>query len=92
MPVELQNDDEMIITLDDGTEQVMKILFTYENEERKKSYVFLQEKEDEDNVLAFIYNEDDKSLEEIEDDDEYSEVEEVFNAFLNDQKIKEAKN
>lgn len=92
MPVELQNDDEMIITLDDGTEQVMKILFTYENEERKKSYVFLQEKEDEDNVLAFIYNEDDKSLEEIEDDDEYSEVEEVFNAFLNDPKIKEDKN
>lgn len=92
MPVELQNDDEMIITLDDGTEKVMRILFTYENEERKKSYVFLQEKEDEDNVLAFIYNEEDKSLEEIEDDDEYSEVEEVFNAFLNDPKIKEAKN
>jgi uncharacterized protein YrzB (UPF0473 family) len=91
MAVNLINDDEMIITDESGNEKVMKILFTYENEERNKSYVFLYEKDDEDNVLAFIYNEDDKSLSEIEDDEEYGEVEEVFNAFMEDPKIAEAK-
>ena len=83
---------EMIVTDDQGNEKVMKILFTYDNDERKKSYVFLYEKDDEDNVMAFAYNEENQSLEEIEDDDEYAEVEEVFNAFNEDPKIQEAKN
>lgn len=77
-------ENEMIVTDENGDEKVMNILFTYENEQRHKSYVFLYEKGDEDNVLAFIYNENDKSLDEIEDDEEYSEVEEVFNAYIED--------
>lgn len=84
-------DDEMIITTESGEEKVMKILFTYESEARKKQYVFLYEKEDEDNVLVFSVNESDNSLEEIEDDEEYSEAEEVFNAFMNDEKIQDLK-
>ncbi len=90
MGVELL-ENEMIITDENGEEKVMNILFTYENEERGKSYVFLYEKGDEDNVMAFIYDEQSKSLNEIEDDDEYEEVEEVFNAFMEDPKISEAK-
>lgn len=90
MGVELL-ENEMIITDENGDEKVLNILFTYENEERGKSYVFLYEKDDEDNVMAFIYNEEDKSLSEIEDDDEYNEVEEVFNAFNEDPKIVDAK-
>ncbi len=77
-------ENEMIITDNNGDEKLMNILFTYENEERGKSYVFLYEKGNEDNVLAFIYNESDKSLDEIEDDEEYNEVEEVFNAYVED--------
>lgn len=84
-------DDEMIITTDSGEEKVMKILFTYESEERGKQYVFLYEKDDEDNVLVFSINEQDQSLEEIEDDEEYNEAEEVFNAYMNDEKIAEIK-
>ena len=70
-------DDEMIITTDSGEEKVMKILFTYESEQRNKSYVFLYEKDDEENVLVFSVNESDNSLEEIEDDEEYNEAEET---------------
>lgn len=91
MDQNLLNENEMIVTDENGNEKVMQILFTYENEERKKSYVFLYEKDDEENVLAFIYNEEDKSLSEIEDDEEYGEVEEVFNAYMLDPKIQEAK-
>ena len=84
-------DDEIVITTDSGEEKVMKILFTYESEERKKQYVFLHEKDDEDNVLVFSVNEKEGSLEEIEDDDEYAEAEEVFEAYMNDEKIQEIK-
>lgn len=84
-------DDEMIITTEDGEEKLMKILFTYESEARKKQYVFLYEKDDEENVLVFSVNENDNSLEEIEDDEEYNEAEEVFNAYMNDEKIQDLK-
>ena len=84
-------DDEMLITLDNGEEKVMKILFTYESEQRGKQYVFLYEEDDEENVLVFAYNDKDHSLEEIEDDEEYKEAEEVLNAFYEDEKIQEIK-
>ena len=84
-------DDEMFITNEKGEEKVMKILFTYESEERGKEYVFLYEKDDEDNVLVFAINEKEETLEEIEDDEEYAEAEEVFNAYMNDEKIQEIK-
>ncbi len=90
MPLELDN-NEILITDESGKEHVMKILFTYDNEVRGKSYVFLYEENDEDNVLAFSYNEKTKELNEIEDDEEYKEVEEVFNAFNEDPKLQEAK-
>ena len=84
-------DDEMIITNENGEEKVMKILFTYESEQRKKTYAFLYEKGDEDNIMVFSVNEKDGSLEEIEDDEEYAEAEEVFNAYMSDEKIQEIK-
>ena len=84
-------DDEMIITNEKGEEKVMKILFSYESEQRGKEYVFLYEKDDEENVLVFSVNAEDNSLEEIEDDEEYAEAEEVFNAYMNDEKIQEIK-
>lgn len=80
-------DDEIEITLDDGSVEVMKILFTYENEERGHSYVFIYKDGEEDDVMPFIYNESDKSLKEIEDEEEFNEVEEVFNAFIDEKLI-----
>ena len=87
---QILNDKQMIITLDNGEEVLLNILFTYENEARKKTYVFVYEDEHEDDVMAYIYDENSHSLSEIEDDDEYDEVEEVFNTFMNDEKIQDA--
>ena len=87
---QILNDKQMIITLDNGEEVLLNILFTYENEARKKTYVFVYEDEHEDDVMAYIYDENTHSLSEIEDDDEYDEVEEVFNTFMNDEKIQDA--
>lgn len=87
---QILNDKQMIITLDNGEEVLLNILFTYENEARKKTYVFVYEDEHEDDVMAYIYDENIHSLSEIEDDDEYDEVEEVFNTFMNDENIQDA--
>ena len=87
---QILNDKQMIITLDNGEEVLLNILFTYENEARKKTYVFVYEDEPEDDVMAYIYDENTHSLSEIEDDDEYDEVEEVFNTFMNDENIQDA--
>ena len=85
------DDNKIIITDENGDEKVFNILFTYENEERGKNYVFVYLDNEEDNVMAFIYDELTKEIKEIEDDEEYEEVEEVFNAYVEDPKINEIK-
>lgn len=83
--------DKQITVVDsEGKEHLMQILFTYDNEERKTSYVFFYDEKNPDEVFAMRYN-DKKELEEIEDPDEYAEIEEVFNAFQEDPKIQELK-
>ena len=78
-------DDEKQITIRDeeGNEHLMEILFTYEHDERKKKYVFLYNKQTPEDVMCFEYN-DSGELLEIESDEEYEEVEEVFNAFMDE--------
>ncbi len=89
--MELKNDNEMVVTDSEGKEHLMHILFTYDNEERDSSYVFFYEVGDnEENVMVMRYSADGE-LEEIDDDEEYDEVEEVFNAWQDDPKIQEIK-
>lgn len=86
------NDEKRMVILDEkGNEHVVEILFTYEHEERKTKYVFFFEEKDPDEVMVMRYT-DDGELEAIEDDEEYDEILEVFNAYQDDpeiQKIKE---
>ena len=89
--MDINNEKKIIIEDGEGKEHVMEILFTYHNEEREKDYVFFYDPEDPDNVIPMIYYEDGR-LEDIEDDEEYDEVEEVFNAYQEDPKIQELKN
>ena len=90
--MEIKNENQMVVTDAEGKEHLMEILFTYENEERKTSYVFFYDSEDpEQEVIVMRYLESGE-LEPIEDDEEYDEVEEVFNAWQEDPKIQELKN
>ena len=84
----------MVVADSEGKEHLMQILFTYENDERKAQYVFFYDTEDpEENVIVMRYigELDSGELEPIEDDEEYEEVEEVFNAWQDDPKIQELK-
>ena len=81
MPVEELNDHQLIVTDKDGNEILLEILFTYEHEERGKKYVFFYEKSNPDEIMVAEYT-DEGELIEVEDEEEYGEIEEVFNAFL----------
>ena len=84
----------MVVVDSEGKEHLMQILFTYENDERKTQYVFFYDTEDkEENVIVMRYKGelDSGELEPIEDDEEYEEVEEVFNAWQEDPKIQDLK-
>lgn len=74
------HDDELLVVDEDGKEFTFKILFTYDNEERKTKYIFFYDPADEEEVLFARYFED-GHLEYIEDEEELEEVEEVFAAY-----------
>ena len=85
---------QMVVTDSEGKEHLMIILFTYENEERGTKYVFFYANEDPDQEVAVMRYEGDLDQGElfaIDNDEEFDEVEEVFNAWQDDPKIQELK-
>ena len=52
--MEILNDNDIIIKDDDGKETLMKILFSYDNEERNATYVFVYEPNNEDDIFTII--------------------------------------
>ncbi len=84
--MQINKENQMVVTDSEGKEHSMQILFTYDNEERKASYVFFYDTEDpEQEVLVMRYY-DNGELEAI-DEEEFEEVEEVFAAWQEDPKI-----
>ena len=90
--MEIKNEKQMVVTDNEGKEHLMQILFTYDNEERGASYVFFYDTEDPNEEVIVMRYLESGELEPIEDDEEYDEVEEVFNACQYDPKIQELKN
>jgi len=90
--MEIKNENQMVVTDAEGKEHLMNILFTYDNEERKASYVFFYDSEDPNEEVIVMRYLESGELEPIEDDEEYDEVEEVFNAWQEDPKIQDLKN
>lgn len=83
--------DKKITVYDgDGNEHELEVLFTYDHEERKTSYVFFFDPETPDDILCMKYDEE-GNLFEVEDEDEFQEMEEVLEAYLEDPQIQELK-
>ena len=76
------NEKQMMVTDDAGNDHLVNILFTYTNEERETSYVVFYEEGNPEELIAMKYNEETKELSDIEDDEEFNEVQEVLDAFL----------
>jgi len=92
----MEHGQENITVVDEnGNEQLCNILFTFESEEFKKSYVLYypvgaDEDEDEEieiHASSFTPNEDgnDGELLPIETDEEWEVIEEMLNTFLEEE-------
>ncbi len=84
------NDDDIVITDENGNEQLCKILFYFHNDNRNKDYYFIFKQEDPDSVIV-LSSEDGNSFRECSDE-EFEEAQEVFDAYNEDPKIQQAKN
>ena len=72
----MKKEDNKIIFVDDkGQKTTLNILFTYKNKERNREYVLFYDE----------MNSDDNEILDIEDDDEYDELEEVLKSFQEEQ-------
>ncbi len=74
------DDEEITISDENGKEETFKIYFRYENEDRGVKYVVFYSENDEDTLYAYRYD-DEGNLQEIEDEEEFNEVQEVISAF-----------
>lgn len=83
------NDNEIVLTNENGEKEVAKILFYFHNDQRGKDYYFLYKEENPDDVIV-MSSSDGTSLDEV-DDEEFDEAEQVFEAFQEDPKIEEAR-
>ncbi len=84
------NDDDIVITDENGNEQLCKILFYFHNDNRNKDYYFIFKQEDPDSIIV-LSSEDGTSFQECSDE-EFEEAQEVFDAYNEDPKIQQAKN
>ncbi len=80
-------DDVIYITNSEGEEIEFRILFTFKSDAFHKEYVvYFEEDNEEIFVSSYIQNEDGGGeLNDIETDEEWDMVEEVVNAFLEDE-------
>ena len=83
------NDDDIVITDENGNEQLCKILFYFHNDNRNKDYYFIFKQEDPDSIIV-LSSEDGNSFQECSDE-EFEEAQEVFEAYNEDPKIQQAK-
>ena len=73
----IQEDNKIIFVDDKGQKTTLNILFTYKNKERNREYVLFYDEMNPDDIIAGYLSEDNEILD-IEDDDEYDELEEVL--------------
>lgn len=82
-------DNDMVITREDGTEDLWKIYFYYVEEESGKTFYFLYKEEDPDSLIVMA-SLDGKELSPVSEE-ELARAEEVLAAYEEDPAIQEAK-
>ncbi len=83
-----EKDKKLVIEDETGKRYEREILFTYENTENHKKYVFFFDSKAKDDEVQVLRYADDGTLEEVESDEEYEQLEEVFNSYQADEEEK----
>lgn len=76
-----KENNKVYFTDENGNQTILDIYFSYFSEERNKEYVFFYSESDPDTIIAGYVGENDEILD-IEDDEEYDELEEVLDSFV----------
>lgn len=76
------DEKELIVIDNDGTETAMEILFTFNNEEYDKDYVLYVDPQDDSGQVFVSQYTSEGDLLDIESDEEWEMIEEVFQAFV----------
>jgi uncharacterized protein YrzB (UPF0473 family) len=94
----MEHGEKQITVIDDnGNEQLCEVLFTFDSEEFKKSYVLYypvgaDEDEEDIEIHASSFNQgenEEGELSPIETDEEWDMIEEMLNAFLDEEEDEE---
>lgn len=81
-----RKDDKIIFVDNNGNKTELNILFTYKSEERNKEYVLFYSDDNPDEIIAGYLDENNEVCD-IEDDDEYDELEEVLKSYQEEQNL-----
>ena len=78
--MEKEINNVLIFTANDGEQMIFRVLFTYHSEKFNKSFAAFYNEKDENHLIAYSYDED-KTLHELESDEEYAELDEMLRKF-----------
>jgi len=81
--MEFSKENQILITIEDGSEVMMEILFTYEDPDTGKTFVLYFDEKNPDDVLASRYD-DSGALFDLEGD-EYEKISAILDHFLDEQ-------
>ena len=85
-----KENDKIIFVDDEGNKTELLIYFTYKNEARNKNYVIFYDPAMPEELIAGII-ENDGTISDIEDDDEYDELDKIIQEYEEDQEKGENK-
>lgn len=74
----------LFFTANDGTRLTYRVLFTYHSERFNKDYAVFYNEDDENDLIAFSYDES-ITLSELETKEEFKELEEALSKFDEEQ-------
>lgn len=81
----MKKENNKIIFVDDkGQQTELTILFTYKSEERNREYVIFYAESNPDELIAGYLDENNEILD-IEEDEEYDELDKVIESYFEDQ-------
>lgn len=83
-------DNKVVFVDDQGNKTELNIYFTWKNENNNKTYVFFYDDLMPQELIAGIVEED-GSISDIEDDEEYDELDEVLKSYENQKENEETK-
>lgn len=76
------DNNQIVVTDDQGVDHTLQVLFTFNSEETGKKYVlYFDPEQEEPTVFASSFDEEGK-LFEVESPDEWEMIEEVFQSFM----------